>query len=252
MQAQLDTVSGRPGVRRADPGPGRVQGGQRPARARLGRPAAGRGRGQHPCVACPPTARRSGSVGTSSWCWCPATRSAATRRRRGLLAGVRRAADSLPGAGLAAVSASVGAGARCRRPRRVGDPRPDGVLARPGSRCTPPRSPAGTGWRATTGPIAARHRRSLDVERRLRIALEHGDLDVHYQPILSLDTGRVVSIEALARWTDPVLGRVGPDEFVAVAERSALIGAARHVRARPRRSGTCGRWTTGTRTCASR
>ena len=47
---------------------------------------------------------------------------------------------------------------------------------------------------------------------------------MHYQPILSMDTGRVVSVEALARWTDPVLGRVGPDEFIAVAERSALIG----------------------------
>ncbi|MDR7273939.1 putative bifunctional diguanylate cyclase/phosphodiesterase [Catenuloplanes atrovinosus] len=48
---------------------------------------------------------------------------------------------------------------------------------------------------------------------------------VHYQPIVDLHGGAVLAVEALARWTHPDLGVIGPDVFVAVAERAGLVAA---------------------------
>jgi diguanylate cyclase (GGDEF)-like protein len=48
---------------------------------------------------------------------------------------------------------------------------------------------------------------------------------VHYQPIVRLPDGATVAVEALARWTPPVLGPVDPDVFVTVAERTGLVAA---------------------------
>jgi diguanylate cyclase (GGDEF)-like protein len=64
----------------------------------------------------------------------------------------------------------------------------------------------------------------------LRTTLDRGDLRVVYQPKADLRTGRVMGVEALARWHHPERGFVAPEEFVAVAERSGLIGPlTRHV-----------------------
>ncbi|MEU4419727.1 EAL domain-containing protein [Actinoplanes sp. NPDC024001] len=49
--------------------------------------------------------------------------------------------------------------------------------------------------------------------------------EVHYQPIVRLSDGATVAVEALARWTDPVAGRVHPDVFVTMAERTGLVAA---------------------------
>jgi predicted signal transduction protein with EAL and GGDEF domain len=64
-----------------------------------------------------------------------------------------------------------------------------------------------------------------DLSELLRTALtsERG-LDVHYQPIVRLADCTVVAVEALARWTDPVVGTVPADLFIAVAERAGLVG----------------------------
>jgi EAL domain-containing protein (putative c-di-GMP-specific phosphodiesterase class I) len=64
-------------------------------------------------------------------------------------------------------------------------------------------------------------RRTLD--RDLRAALANGQLHVVYQPVVALPDGSVVGVEALVRWTHPVLGDIPPSEFVPVAEESGLV-----------------------------
>lgn len=56
------------------------------------------------------------------------------------------------------------------------------------------------------------------IARRFGGALERGQIELHYQPVLSTRSGRVVGCEALARWSCPQLGRVSPAEFIPVAE----------------------------------
>ncbi|MET8147245.1 putative bifunctional diguanylate cyclase/phosphodiesterase [Actinoplanes sp. NPDC049668] len=57
----------------------------------------------------------------------------------------------------------------------------------------------------------------------LREALENEQLFLLYQPIVSLDDGRIMGSEALIRWAHPTRGTCGPDSFIPVAERTGLI-----------------------------
>ncbi len=63
----------------------------------------------------------------------------------------------------------------------------------------------------------------LAMAARLRSAIDAGGIRLHYQPQIDLATGRLVAVEALARWDDPGRGAVPPAEFVEVAERTDLI-----------------------------
>jgi diguanylate cyclase (GGDEF)-like protein/PAS domain S-box-containing protein len=71
--------------------------------------------------------------------------------------------------------------------------------------------------------LGARIKHRTDLQNELRVALDQGDITVHYQPIANLLTQQMVGVEALARWPHPVHGWIPPEDFVAVAERSGLI-----------------------------
>ena len=64
----------------------------------------------------------------------------------------------------------------------------------------------------------------MQIERKLRLAIEQEAFQLHLQPVLDLNTGRVVGTEALIRWQDPESGQLTqPAEFIPVAETSGLI-----------------------------
>ncbi|HVU74968.1 MAG TPA: GGDEF domain-containing response regulator [Mycobacteriales bacterium] len=63
----------------------------------------------------------------------------------------------------------------------------------------------------------------LETERALVDATRAGELLLHYQPLVDLDTGETIGVEALLRWNSPERGLQGPSEFLAVAEESGQI-----------------------------
>ena len=65
----------------------------------------------------------------------------------------------------------------------------------------------------------------MQMESALRQALAARGLALHYQPKMYLDGSGCAGVEALVRWTDPELGSVPPDRFIALAEECGLIGA---------------------------
>ncbi|MEO6138760.1 MAG: bifunctional diguanylate cyclase/phosphodiesterase [Luteimonas sp.] len=64
-----------------------------------------------------------------------------------------------------------------------------------------------------------------NLEMQLGNAIQHGELTMHYQPIVCISNRHPVGVEALMRWTSPTLGVVPPDAFIPLAERSGQIKA---------------------------
>ena len=65
--------------------------------------------------------------------------------------------------------------------------------------------------------------RRLVLASELQRAVEHGGLELWYQPIAAISSNRITGFEALLRWRHPELGFVPPDEFIPVAEQTGLI-----------------------------
>jgi diguanylate cyclase (GGDEF)-like protein len=69
-----------------------------------------------------------------------------------------------------------------------------------------------------------RAERRAAIEQALRVALDHGEFRIVYQPVVDMSDSALVGFEALLRWNHPVLGDVGPEEFVPIAGSARLIG----------------------------
>ena len=62
-----------------------------------------------------------------------------------------------------------------------------------------------------------------ELEMGLRVALQKGEFELYYQPLLNVESNRVVSFEALVRWHHPTRGLLQPNDFIPTAEDSGLI-----------------------------
>ncbi|RFC35602.1 MAG: PAS domain S-box-containing protein/diguanylate cyclase (GGDEF) domain-containing protein [Candidatus Nitrotoga sp. SPKER] len=78
-------------------------------------------------------------------------------------------------------------------------------------------------FRFFTAEMQASSARNLQLGNALRRALEHNQLQLHYQPQASIENGCVIGVEALLRWQHPELGMISPAEFIPIAEDSGLI-----------------------------
>jgi len=79
------------------------------------------------------------------------------------------------------------------------------------------------GYQIFTDDMASASTRKRQLEAGLKQALALNELELVYQPQISLKSGRVTGIEALLRWRSGKLGLVGPNEFIPMAEESGMI-----------------------------
>jgi diguanylate cyclase (GGDEF)-like protein len=82
---------------------------------------------------------------------------------------------------------------------------------------------AGTAYLHFTASMTANGADHAHLGAELREAIADGQLFLLYQPIVSLDDGRIMGSEALVRWAHPVHGALAPDSFIPLAERTGLI-----------------------------
>ena len=62
-----------------------------------------------------------------------------------------------------------------------------------------------------------------DLEMHLRQALSNGEFELHYQPLVNLETNEISAFEALLRWNHPTKGQISPANFIPIAEETGLI-----------------------------
>jgi diguanylate cyclase (GGDEF)-like protein len=80
-------------------------------------------------------------------------------------------------------------------------------------------------WRHFEPKMAQQSTLRLTLENQMRIGLQECQFEVHYQPQISMETGTVCGLEALARWNHPERGYIIPAQFIPVAEESGQIQA---------------------------
>ena len=82
---------------------------------------------------------------------------------------------------------------------------------------------AGGSYEIFEPAMRQRAMRRLQLETDLRHAIEDRAFELHYQPIVSLQSGRIVGFEALLRWRHPLRGLVMPGDFIGIAEDNGMI-----------------------------
>ena len=87
------------------------------------------------------------------------------------------------------------------------------------------RAKAGTAGPTSSSirPCGSARSRRLQIETDLRNAIDHEEIKVVYQPIISLVTGAIKGFEALARWSHPTRGAISPVDFIPIAEDTGMI-----------------------------
>jgi EAL domain-containing protein (putative c-di-GMP-specific phosphodiesterase class I) len=73
--------------------------------------------------------------------------------------------------------------------------------------------------------LHARSLEELEMESQLREAIDDGELRLHFQPVVVMETRELVGFEALVRWQHPVRGLRPPDDFIPMAEQTGIIMA---------------------------
>jgi diguanylate cyclase (GGDEF)-like protein len=105
-----------------------------------------------------------------------------------------------------------------------GESSPDQLMRAAGVALETSRSRHDVSWQIFDPSKHGEALQRLAMEADLRHAVDHGDIEVAYQPVLSAATGDIVGVEALARWHRPGYGPVSPGVFIPLAERVGLIG----------------------------
>jgi diguanylate cyclase (GGDEF)-like protein len=78
-------------------------------------------------------------------------------------------------------------------------------------------------WQVFTPGMDSLAWKRLELEAELQVALERGQFELYYQPILDLDSGTVSELEALVRWDHPSRGLLPPGDFLSLTEQTGLI-----------------------------
>ncbi len=99
----------------------------------------------------------------------------------------------------------------------------DGLLKCADAAMRAAKAAGGAHHRLYEAAMEADHRHRLDLDLRLRHALELKQFFLAFQPIVDAGGGRIVAVEALVRWTDPKRGVVSPAEFIPALEQTGLI-----------------------------
>lgn len=79
------------------------------------------------------------------------------------------------------------------------------------------------GWQLFTARLAEQQLHRLELENKMRRAIESGEFRLVYQPQIDLGTGRLIGAEALIRWKNRTLGEIRPDRFIDHAETTGEI-----------------------------
>jgi len=86
------------------------------------------------------------------------------------------------------------------------------------------RNDPGRPWQQYTSELDRALHARVQLTHELNEAVNNNEFQLHYQPKVDLNSGRVLACEALLRWVHPARGLVSPAEFMPVAEQSQLIG----------------------------